>query len=80
MTYKFFTKTLILLMLLSSCNNIKENKKEIKDEITVNLEYELKTIDPTLNSSSYGFIYINHAFEGLLNKATNNNIVEVVAN
>ncbi len=80
MTYKFFTKTLILLMLLSSCNNIKENKKEIKDEITVNLEYELKTIDPTLNSSSYGFIYINHAFEGLLNKDTNNNIIEGVAN
>ena len=70
MTYKFFTKTLVLLMLLSSCNNIKE--KEIKDEITVNLEYELKTIDPTLNNSSYGFIYINHAFEGLLNKDTNN--------
>lgn len=77
MTYKFFITILILLAPLSSCeNNI---NKKIKDEITVNLEYELKTIDPTLNNSSYGFIYINHAFEGLLNKDANNNIVEGVA-
>lgn len=76
MTYKFFTRILLLLVLFSSCKN---NNIEMEDEITVNLEYELKTIDPTLNDSTYGFIYINHAFEGLLNKDTNNNIVEGAA-
>ena len=75
----FFIKTLfqtffisITLLLIISCS--KETKK-IKDELTVNLGYELQSIDPAINDETYGFIYINHAFEGLLTKDISNKIV-----
>ena len=75
----FFIKTLfqtffifLTLLLIISCS--KETKK-IKDELTVNLGYELQSIDPAINDETYGFIYINHAFEGLLTKDINGKIV-----
>ena len=67
----FFIKTLfqtffifLIFLLIISCT--KETKK-IKDELTVNLG--------AINDETYGFIYINHAFEGLLTKDLNNKIV-----
>ena len=75
----FFIKTLfqtffifLIFLLIISCT--KETKK-IKDELTVNLGYELQSIDPAINDETYGFIYINHAFEGLLTKDINGKIV-----
>ncbi|WP_157142940.1 peptide ABC transporter substrate-binding protein [Brachyspira pilosicoli] len=78
-TKNFFIKTLfqtffifLIFFLIISCS--KETKK-IKDELTVNLGYELQSIDPAINDETYGFIYINHAFEGLLTKDINGKIV-----
>lgn len=78
-TKNFFIKTLfqtffifLIFLLIISCT--KETKK-IKDELTVNLGYELPSIDPAINDETYGFIYINHAFEGLLTKDINGKIV-----
>ncbi|WIH83573.1 peptide ABC transporter substrate-binding protein [Brachyspira pilosicoli] len=78
-TKNFFIKTLfqtffILLIFLLIISCTKETKK-IKDELTVNLGYELQSIDPAINDETYGFIYINHAFEGLLTKDINGKIV-----
>ena len=72
-------KFIILLILFVFFISCKKQTKNIKDEITVNLGYELNTIDPALNDETYGYIYINHAFEGLLNKDINGNIVGGVA-
>ena len=75
-TKDFFIKTLfqffLILLLTISCS---KETKNIKDELTVNLRYELQSIDPAINDETYGFIYINHAFEGLLTKDINNKIV-----
>lgn len=78
-TKNFFIKTLfqtffifLIFLLIISCT--KETKK-IKDELTVNLGYELQSIDPAINDETYGFIYINHDFEGLLTKDINGKIV-----
>ena len=75
----FFIKTLfqtffifLTLLLIISCS---KETKSIKDELTVNLGYELQSIDPAINDETYGFIYINHAFEGLLTKDISNKIV-----
>ena len=72
-------KFIILLILFVFFISCKKQTKNIKDGITVNLGYELNTIDPALNDETYGYIYINHAFEGLLNKDINGNIVGGVA-
>lgn len=75
-TKDFFIKTLfqffLILLLTISCS---KETKNIKDELTVNLGYELQSIDPAINDETYGFIYINHAFEGLLTKDINGKIV-----
>ena len=75
----FFIKTLfqtffifLIFLLIISCT---KETKNIKDELTVNLGYELQSIDPAINYETYGFIYINHAFEGLLTKDINGKIV-----
>lgn len=79
-TKNFFIKTLfqtffifLIFLLIISCGSKKT--KKIKDELTVNLGYELQSIDPAINDETYGFIYINHAFEGLLTKDINGKIV-----
>ena len=78
-TKNFFIKTLfqtffifLIFLLIISCT---KGTKKIKDELTVNLGYELQSIDPAINDETYGFIYINHAFEGLLTKDINGKIV-----
>ena len=79
-TKNFFIKTLfqtffifLIFLLIISCGS--KETKNIKDELTVNLGYELESIDPAINDETYGFIYINHAFEGLLTKDISNKIV-----
>lgn len=79
-TKNFFIKTLfqtffifLIFLLIISCGSKKT--KKIKDELTVNLGYELQSIDPAINDETYGFIYINHDFEGLLTKDINGKIV-----
>lgn len=70
---------IILFLFISFISCRKQKKNSIRDEITVNLGYELNTIDPALNDETYGYIYINHAFEGLLNKDIEGNIIGGVA-
>lgn len=76
--YKTIIKLLLFtaLILILSC---KEKKSGYEETLIINLEAQPKTIDPSLNSQTYGFIYINHAFEGLLSKDTENNIIPGVA-
>lgn len=70
---------ILLFLLFISCKKEQRKNINIQYEITVNLGYELNSIDPALNDETYGYIYINHAFEGLLNKDTNGNIIEGTA-
>ena len=72
---KFFIKTLFIFFIFFLIISCSKETKKIKDELTVNLGYELESIDPALNDETYGFIYINHAFEGLLTKDINGKIV-----
>lgn len=74
-TKDFFIKTLFIFLTLLLIISCRKETKKIKDELTVNLGYELQSIDPAINDETYGFIYINHAFEGLLTKDLNNKIV-----
>ncbi|MEI0581070.1 peptide ABC transporter substrate-binding protein [Brachyspira pilosicoli] len=74
-TKDFFIKTLFIFLTLLLIISCRKETKKIKDELTVNLGYELQSIDPAINDETYGFIYINHAFEGLLTKDINNKIV-----
>ena len=71
----FFIKTLFIFFIFFLIISCSKETKNIKDELTVNLGYELESIDPALNDETYGFIYINHAFEGLLTKDINGKIV-----
>ena len=69
------SKQKIIILLFSVLISCTKQTKNIKDEITVNLGYEINTIDPALNDKTYGYIYINHAFEGLLSKDREGNII-----
>ena len=71
----FFIKTLFIFLIFFLIISCSKETKNIKDGLTVNLGYELESIDPALNDETYGFIYINHAFEGLLTKDINGKIV-----
>ena len=64
-------------VLLITCGS----SSSISDEgaIFVNVGPEPQTIDPTLNSSIDGAIYINHVFEGLAARDTNNIVSPAVA-
>lgn len=57
------------LFILFSCKN--ENKVLNREEILINLGGEPRTLDPTLNSLSFGSIYMVHTFEGLMKKDAN---------
>lgn len=76
-----FSLTLFLSVLVSCNNNQKtENLNSFKDgEIAINLGGEPRTLDPTLNSLSFGSIYMIHFFEGLTKRDSADNVVSGMA-
>lgn len=71
-------KNIILVSILLFC--IISCKKEIKNnEIYINLGGEPRTLDPTLNSLSFGSIYMIHFFEGLTKRDNKDNVVAGMA-
>ncbi|TKZ36198.1 peptide ABC transporter substrate-binding protein [Brachyspira catarrhinii] len=74
--------TTLFLSVLVSCANNQESKNlnSFEDrEIAITLGGEPRTLDPTLNSLSFGSIYMIHFFEGLTKKDGNDNVVEGMA-
>lgn len=76
-----FSLTLFLSVLVSCDNNRKtENLNSFKNgEIAINLGGEPRTLDPTLNSLSFGSIYMIHFFEGLTKRDSADNVVSGMA-
>ena len=73
--------TLFLSVLVSCANNQdSQNLNSFADgEIAINLGGEPRTLDPTLNSLSFGSIYMIHFFEGLTKRDSNDNVVAGMA-
>lgn len=74
----FFTLVFFIFSCFScskeiNTNNIKSN------EISINLGGEPRTLDPTLNSLSFGSIYMIHFFEGLTKRDNKDNVVPGMA-
>ena len=68
---------IFLILSIISCNN--NNKTTSNNEISISLGGEPKTLDPTLNSLSFGSIYMIHFFEGLTKKDKNDEVVAGMA-
>ncbi len=68
-------KILISIILLISIFSCTKNNINIKNEISITLGAEPRTLDPTLNSLSFGSIYMIHFFEGLTKKDKDDNVV-----
>lgn len=68
---------MFLIIFIISCSSSKSKTNE--SEITINLGSEPKTLDPTLNSLSFGSIYMIHFFEGLTKKDKNDKVVSGMA-
>ena len=66
----------LMLIFFITCN--KENSTQ-SSEISINLGGEPRTLDPTLNSLSFGSIYMIHFFEGLTKRDNKDNIVSGMA-
>lgn len=64
-----------MMLLFIACGG----KKNEEGAIYINVGPEPKTIDPALNSTVDGSIYIQHAFEGLATRDKDNKIVPGVA-
>lgn len=62
------TLSFALMIFAISCGGSKKNE----GAIYINVGPEPKTIDPALNSTVDGSIYIQHAFEGLATRDKNN--------
>ena len=73
--------TLFLSVLISCANNQEsQNLNSFADgEIAITLGGEPRTLDPTLNSLSFGSVYMIHFFEGLTKKDSSDNVVEGMA-
>ena len=74
--------TTLFLAILVSCENNQEakNLNSFADgEIAITLGGEPRTLDPTLNSLSFGSVYMIHFFEGLTKKDSNDNVVAGMA-
>ena len=74
--------TALFLSVLVSCENNQESKNlnSFADgEIAITLGGEPRTLDPTLNSLSFGSVYMIHFFEGLTKKDSNDNVVAGMA-
>ena len=68
---------IFLTLSIISCNN--NNKTLSNNEISISLGGEPRTLDPTLNSLSFGSIYMIHFFEGLTKKDKNDEVVAGMA-
>ena len=68
---------IFLILSIISCNN--NNKTTSNNEISISLGGEPKTLDPTLNSLSFGSIYMIHFFEGLTKKDKNDEVTASMA-
>lgn len=74
--------TTLFLSVLVSCENNQEakNLNSFADgEIAITLGGEPRTLDPTLNSLSFGSVYMIHFFEGLTKKDDKDNVVAGMA-
>ena len=74
--------TTLFLSVLISCANNQESQNLnsfANGEIAITLGGEPRTLDPTLNSLSFGSVYMIHFFEGLTKKDSSDNIVEGMA-
>ena len=74
--------TTLFLSVLASCENNQEakNLNSFADgEIAITLGGEPRTLDPTLNSLSFGSVYMIHFFEGLTKKDDKDNVVAGMA-
>ena len=73
--------TLFLLVFVSCANNQESQNLNsfANGEIAITLGGEPRTLDPTLNSLSFGSVYMIHFFEGLTKKDSSDNVVEGTA-
>ena len=71
--------TLLLLSVLMIVSISCGGNKADEGAIYINVGPEPKTIDPALNSTVDGSIYIQHAFEGLATRDKDNKIIPGVA-
>jgi len=68
---------LLFLLILISCGYNRNLNKD--GEISISLGGEPRTLDPTLNSLSFGSIYMIHFFEGLTKRDVNDRMVPGMA-
>ena len=66
--------SLLVSFILLACGGSSSDVIVEEGAIKINVGTEPKTIDPTLNSSVDGSIYIGHAFEGLATKGKDGKI------
>ena len=66
----------LFLLVFVSCDNQKSKNSFKEGEIAITLGGEPRTLDPTLNSLSFGSVYMIHFFEGLTKKDSSDNVVE----
>lgn len=74
--------TTLFLSVLISCANNQESQNLnsfANGEIAITLGGEPRTLDPTLNSLSFGSVYMIHFFEGLTKKDDKDNVVAGMA-
>lgn len=64
---------MIIVLFLFGCTKTKNVNKNL--DIIVNIGPETQSIDPTLNNTVDGSVYIVHAFEGLATKDKENKII-----
>ena len=73
---------IIILMLIISCSNI-ENKMHHNQNkyysLQINIGDEPHSMDPSFNVTSDTLIYLNHLFEGLVNRGKDGQIIPGVA-
>ena len=69
----------LFLLVFVSCDNQKSKNSFKEGEISINLGGEPITLDPTLNSLSFGSIYMIHFFEGLTKRDIKDNVVPGMA-
>ncbi|MBS4764570.1 MAG: peptide ABC transporter substrate-binding protein [Brachyspira sp.] len=69
----------LFLLVFVSCDNQKSKNSFKEGEIAITLGGEPRTLDPTLNSLSFGSVYMIHFFEGLTKKDSSDNVVEGMA-
>ena len=69
---------LLIAFIFISCSKANKSKTSV-DGLFINVGAEPQTIDPTLNKASDASVYIIHAFEGLVTKNKNGELIEGAA-